>query len=54
MASSLLIMVSIWFAFNVLFAAWRLWMTRPESWQIGTGPRQLSPVSVKWHPRRHI
>ena len=53
MANSLLIMVSICFAVNVLSVAWRLWVTRPDSSKTSAGPRQLSPVTVKWHLRRH-
>lgn len=54
MANSFLIVMSIWFAANILFAAWRLWVTRPDSWRMGTGARHLSPVSVKSHVRRHL
>jgi len=41
--------MSIWFAVNILFVARRLWVTRPDSWEIGTGARHLSPISVKSH-----
>jgi hypothetical protein len=49
MANSFLIVMPIWFAVNILFVAWRLWMTRPGSWEIDAGARHLSPVSVKSH-----
>lgn len=54
MANSFLIVMSVWFAINILFVAWRLWVTRPDSWKISTGARHLSPVSVKSHLRRHF
>lgn len=54
MANSFLIVMSIWFAANILFVAWRLWVTRPDSWKMGAGARHLSPVSVKSHSRRHL
>jgi hypothetical protein len=54
MANSFLIVMSIWFAVNVLFVAWRLWVTRPHSWKIGTGARHLVPVGVKSHLRRRL
>lgn len=54
MANSFLIVMSIWFAANILFVAWRLWVTRPDSWRMGTGARHLSLVSVKSHVRRHF
>jgi hypothetical protein len=53
MANPFLIVMPIWFAVNILFVAWRLWVTRPDSWKIGTGARHLSPVTVKSHLRRH-
>lgn len=31
---------------------WRLWATRPNSRKIGVFPRQLRPVTVKWHLRQ--
>jgi hypothetical protein len=54
MANSFLIVMSIWFAVNVLFVAWRLWVTRPHSWKIGTGARHLVPVGVQSHLRRRL
>jgi hypothetical protein len=53
MANSFLIVMPIWFAVNILFVAWRLWVT-PDSWKMGTGAHHLSPVSVKSHLRRHL
>ncbi|MCP3380847.1 MULTISPECIES: hypothetical protein [unclassified Bradyrhizobium] len=52
MANSFLIVMSIWLAINVLVAAWRLWVSRPDSWNIDTGARHLSPVRVKSQLRR--
>lgn len=54
MANSFLVMVSIWFAMNILFVAWRLWVTRPDGWEIGARPHQLCPIGVRWHLRRRI
>lgn len=54
MANSFLIVMSIWFAVNILFVARRLWVTRSDSWTLGTGTRHLSPVSVRSHLRRHV
>ncbi|MET4802910.1 hypothetical protein [Bradyrhizobium sp. LB11.1] len=54
MANSFLIVMSIWFAANILFVAWRLWVTRPDSWKMGTGGRHFSPVSVKSQLRCHL
>lgn len=54
MANTFLILVTVWFAVNVLFVAWRLWVTRPNSREIGVFPRELSPVTVKWHLRRQL
>jgi hypothetical protein len=54
MANSLLVMVSIWFAVNVLFVALRLWVTRPNSSHLGAVPHQLSPVRVKRHLHRQV
>ena len=46
MASSFLIVMSIWFGINILLLAVRLWVTRPKKRQMNACPRQLSAVCV--------
>ncbi|MET4203137.1 hypothetical protein ABIA95_007578 [Bradyrhizobium sp. LA8.1] len=54
MASSFLIVMSIWFGINFLFLAVRLWVTRPKNWQMNACPRQLSAVRVRSRLHRRV
>jgi len=54
MANSFLIVMSTWFAINILFVAARLWVTGPASWQIDASPRHLSAVYVKSRQQRRV
>ncbi|MFK4496647.1 hypothetical protein ABIF86_000938 [Bradyrhizobium japonicum] len=54
MASSFLIVMSIWFGINILFLAVRLWVTRPKNWHMNACPHQLSAVRVRSRLHRHV
>jgi hypothetical protein len=45
MASSFLIVMSIWLGINILFVAVRLWVTRPGSRRVDDAPSQFSMKS---------
>lgn len=53
MANTLVIAMSSWIVFNILFVAMRLWLTRPQNSRAGVFFRQLSTVGVKSRLRRH-
>lgn len=53
MASTFLIVMSIWLGINIVFLAVRLWLTGPKNWQIDACNRQLSTIAVKPRQRRH-
>lgn len=52
MASSFLIVISIWFAINIVFVAMRLWVTRETNWHVGAGSSQLRTAYAQSKPRR--
>ncbi|WP_167771366.1 hypothetical protein [Bradyrhizobium niftali] len=52
MASSFLIVLSIWLGINILFVAVRLWVTRPASRRIDDASSQLS-ACMKSRLHRH-
>lgn len=54
MASSFLIVMSIWFGINILLLAVRLWVIRPKNWQMNACPRQLSTVCVTSRLHRRV
>ncbi|MBR0711552.1 hypothetical protein [Bradyrhizobium liaoningense] len=47
MANSFLVVMSIWFGINILFAAVRLWVTRPKNRRIDARSGQLRTACVK-------
>jgi hypothetical protein len=53
MASSFLIVLSIWLGINILFVAVRLWVTRPASRRVDGTPSQLSAACMKSRLHRH-
>ncbi|APG14419.1 hypothetical protein BKD09_39280 [Bradyrhizobium japonicum] len=54
MASSFLIVMSIWFGINILFLAVRLWVTGRKNWQMNACPRQLSAICVTSQQHRRV
>ncbi|TWA94286.1 hypothetical protein FBZ96_10818 [Bradyrhizobium stylosanthis] len=55
MTSSFLIAISVWFGINILFVTVRLWVTRPERWQLrDTGASRLGVIHVKSRLHRRV
>jgi len=55
MTSSFLIAISVWFGINILFVTVRLWVTRPERWQLrDAAASRLGVIHVKSRLHRPV